>query len=85
MFENYKNSTLALLTGFILGSLNKIWPWKKVLETKIFGKKVIPVSEVNISPFQYEGDNQLLYAVLLALLGFCVIFILEKLATKSKK
>ncbi|MFC2148449.1 DUF368 domain-containing protein [Bacteroidota bacterium] len=85
MFENYKNSTLALLTGFILGSLNKIWPWKKVLETKIFGKKVIPVNEVNISPFQYEGDNQLLYAVLLALLGFCVIFILEKLATKSKK
>ncbi|WP_299161102.1 DUF368 domain-containing protein [uncultured Eudoraea sp.] len=85
MFENYRNSTLALLTGFILGSLNKIWPWKKVLETKIFGKKVIPVSEVNISPFQYEGDNQLLYAVLLALLGFCVIFILEKLATKSKK
>ena len=85
MFENYKNSTLALLTGFILGSLNKIWPWKKVLETKIFGKKVIPVNEANISPFQYEGDNQLLYAVLLALLGFCVIFILEKLATKSKK
>ncbi|MGB5460297.1 MAG: DUF368 domain-containing protein [Eudoraea sp.] len=85
MFENYKNSTLALLTGFILGSLNKIWPWKKVLETKIFGKKVIPVNEVNISPFQYEGDNQFLYAVLLALLGFCVIFILEKLATKSKK
>ncbi|MGB5609754.1 DUF368 domain-containing protein, partial [Eudoraea sp.] len=85
MFENYKNSTLALLTGFILGSLNKIWPWKKVLETKIFGKKVIPVNEVNISPFQYEGDNQLLYAVVLALLGFCVIFILEKLAVKSKK
>jgi putative membrane protein len=85
MFENYKNSTLALLTGFILGSLNKIWPWKRVLETKIFGKKVIPVNEVNISPFSFEGDNQLLYAILIALLGFCVIFILERLATTSKK
>ena len=85
MFENYKNSTLALLTGFILGSLNKIWPWKRVLETKIFGKKVIPVNEVNISPFNFEGDNQLLYAILIALLGFCVIFILERLATTSKK
>ena len=85
MFQNYKNSTLALLTGFILGSLNKIWPWKRVLETKIFGKKVIPINEVNISPFNFEGDNQLHYAILLALLGFCVIFILERLATTSKK
>ncbi len=85
MFQNYKNSTLALLTGFILGSLNKIWPWKRVLETKIFGKKVIPIDEVNISPFNFEGDNQLHYAILLALLGFCVIFILERLATTSKK
>jgi len=85
MFEHYKNSTLALLTGFILGSLNKIWPWKRVLETKIFGDKVIPVKEMNISPLQFEGENQLLYAVLLALLGFCIIFILEKLAAKSKK
>ena len=85
MFQNYKNSTLALLTGFILGSLNKIWPWKSVLETKIFGKKVIPINEVNISPLNFEGDNQLHYAILLALLGFCVIFILERLATTSKK
>jgi putative membrane protein len=85
MFEHYKNSTLALLTGFILGSLNKIWPWKRVLETKIFGDKVIPVKEINVSPLQFEGDNQLLYAVLLALFGFCIIFILEKLAAKSKK
>ncbi|WP_297792470.1 DUF368 domain-containing protein [uncultured Eudoraea sp.] len=84
MFANYKNSTLALLTGFILGSLNKIWPWKRVLETKTYGNKIIPVNEVNVSPFQFEGDNQLTYAILLALLGFCVIFILERFATKSK-
>jgi putative membrane protein len=84
MFENYKNTTLALLTGFILGSLSKIWPWKRVLETKTFGDKVIPVKEINISPFQYEGDNQLHFAILLALFGFCVIFILERIATKSK-
>src|SRR5690606_27432930 len=35
MFKNYRNTTLALLTGFILGSLNKIWPWKAVLRTKV--------------------------------------------------
>ena len=31
LFKNYKNTTLAVLTGFIFGSLNKIWPWKETL------------------------------------------------------
>lgn len=31
LFNHYKNTTLAVLTGFIFGSLNKIWPWKKTL------------------------------------------------------
>ena len=82
MFKNYKNATLAILTGFILGSLPKIWPWKKVLETKIFGEKVIPISEMNISPFAFEGDNQLIFAIVLAIIGFSLIFMLEKVASK---
>lgn len=31
-FANYKNATLAALTGFIIGSLNKIWPWRHITE-----------------------------------------------------
>ncbi len=83
MFKNYKDLTLAILTGFILGSLNKIWPWKKVLETKVFGDKIITVDEQSISPFSFEGDNQLLFAILLAVLGFSLILLLEKLASKK--
>ena len=83
MFQRFKNLTLALLTGFILGSLNKIWPWKKVLESKEIGEKVIVLKEANISPLAYDGDNQLQLAILLAILGFSVIFILEKLASKK--
>lgn len=83
MFTNYKNLTLALLTGFILGSLNKIWPWKKILETKTIGEKIMVINEKNVSPFSFEGDNQLLFGILLAILGFSLIFILEKLASKK--
>ncbi len=83
MFNNFKNITLALLTGFILGSLNKIWPWKQVLETRTFGEKIIPIKEQNISPFSFEGDNQLLYAILAAIIGFSLIFILERIASKE--
>src|SRR5690606_11890087 len=32
MFKHHKNLTLAALTGFMVGALNKIWPWKKVVE-----------------------------------------------------
>jgi len=83
MFKNFHNATLALLTGFILGSLNKIWPWKKVLETKIFDGKSIDVNFQNVLPHQFEGDPQLIASIGLAVAGFSLIFILERLATKK--
>lgn len=83
MFQHYKNLTLALLTGFIIGSLNKIWPWKKILATKTFGDKIIPIDEQSVSPYAFEGDNQLIFAILLAILGFSIIFIMEKAASKK--
>ena len=82
MFNHYKNVTLAVLTGFILGSLNKIWPWKRVLELRMIGEKEIIIDE-NVSPFAYDGDNQLLFAVLAAVVGFSLIFILERTASKK--
>ena len=78
MFRRYRNLTLALLTGFMLGSLNKIWPWKKEVASAETGTR-----EINISPFEMAGDSQLLSAIGLAILGFSVIFILEKLAAKK--
>ena len=82
MFTHYKNITLAILTGFILGSLNKIWPWKRILETKVYGDKTV-IIDTNTSPFNYDGDPQILYASVTALIGFSLIFILEKTASKK--
>lgn len=82
MFTNYKNITLALLTGFIVGSLNKIWPWKRILETKVYGDKTV-IIDTNTSPLSYEGDPQIFYAILAVLIGFSLIFILEKTASKK--
>ncbi len=84
MFNNYKNLTLAMLTGFIIGSLNKIWPWKKILETRAYGSTTLPVKEVSVSPFGYEGDPKLFAALLLATIGFSLILILERVASKNK-
>ncbi|TRZ43612.1 DUF368 domain-containing protein [Robertkochia solimangrovi] len=83
LFHRFKNITLAALTGFIFGSLNKIWPWKIVTETRIFKEKVIPISEHSVLPSQFDGDPQLFPAVLLAIGGFALIFLLERLAVKK--
>ncbi|AEH00061.1 DUF368 domain-containing protein [Lacinutrix sp. 5H-3-7-4] len=48
LFKNYNNATLALLTGFILGSLNKVWPWKKTLTVMDDASgEIIPFSAVS--------------------------------------
>ncbi len=83
LFANYRDTTLAILTGFILGSLNKIWPWKKVIETKTFGEKIIVINEQNVMPFSFEGDAQLTTAIVTAMIGFSLIFILERAASKK--
>ncbi len=83
LFANYEKPTLALLGGFVFGSLNKIWPWKKVLETAIIKDKVVTIKDVSIWPTQFEGNPQILLATVMALLGVLVILLLEKVAPKK--
>lgn len=86
MFDNHRNSTLALLTGFMLGSLNKVWPWKEVISTRIDSHGVeVPFMEKSILPTAFDGDNQLLVAILLMIAGFLTIFIVEKVGAKFSK
>lgn len=86
MFSNHKNTTLALLVGFMMGSLNKVWPWKEVLETRINSHgKTVSFLEKSILPQDFIGDAQISYALLFAILGFTVIFGMEKLAAKLGK
>ncbi len=83
LFKHYKNITLAGLTGFIIGSLNKIWPWKEVISYRINShKEKVPFNEQSISPFSYENP-QLEYAIPLMIFGFVIILILERMAEKK--
>jgi putative membrane protein len=82
MFNNHKNITLVVLTGFIAGSLNKIWPWKKVISSTNIGEKIIIIDE-STSPFAFDGDPQLTLAIIAAIIGFSLIFMLERVASKD--
>ena len=83
MFKHHKNLTLAMLTGFMIGSLNKIWPWKETLSWRTNSKGIeVPFQEQSVSPFSFEGDHQLVAALFLMTIGFLTILILEKLGSK---
>ena len=86
MFANHKNTTLTLLVGFMVGSLNKVWPWKEVLETRINSHgEVVPYIDQSILPQNFDGDPKIVMAIVLAILGFVLIFGMEKMASKLGK
>ncbi len=78
LLKKHPDTTLALLTGFMIGSLNKLWPWKEVLETRISSTgDIVPLVEQNILPAEYAGlydKDPMSGAVLLCMIaGFAII------------
>ena len=68
-----------MLAGFMLGSLNKVWPWKEVVETYTTSSgEVKPLIEQNILPNAHIAE-----AVLLMIIGFALVYFLEKLSMKG--
>ena len=88
LLARFRNVTLAVLGGFMLGSLNKIWPWKQTIETFIDRHGVErPLIEKNILPHTYEqltGSSHLVSAIALFLLGVTIVFVIEFIANKLK-
>ncbi|WP_296381655.1 DUF368 domain-containing protein [Winogradskyella sp.] len=86
MFKHQKNLTLAILTGFMIGSLNKIWPWKEILKTRINSEgEEVTLLDKSILPSSYDGNNQLLMALIFIVIGFAVILILESLGKQKNE
>ena len=82
VFKHYKNQTLALLTGFILGSLSIIWPWKKVAEKiTVNGKDKIISYDLY---FPNECNQETMLATLLIAIGILVVYSLEKFAPNKQ-
>ncbi|WP_340641901.1 DUF368 domain-containing protein [Photobacterium damselae] len=85
ILRNYRDIALTFLTGLMIGTLGKIWPWKETLTWRInsHGEQV-PLVEQNLSPFNFEhitGQPALLgYAVVAMILGIAIVWGLEKFA-----
>lgn len=90
LYKTFKNQTIAILTGFILGSLVVIWPWKisydnlgNIIPINDYGAMLTPNAKaLSFDRILPQINEHLVIAVVLAVLGFLVIYWLEKSAEK---
>lgn len=83
VLKHYKDATLALLTGFILGSLRIIWPWKEVTKSIILNGKE-KVLEYDWY-FPESMNQETLLACVAILLGIIIVYGLEKYSTNKNQ
>ena len=89
-FKNHKTKTLAILTGFMLGSLNKIWPWREPLEiiTTASGKEKV-VTERNLLPAAYEqiagNEAHLVLCIVLFVVGAVLVLGMDYFGSKKEE
>ena len=92
-FKKYPSATMALLTGFLIGSLNKVWPWQHVLETRTnskglevvkFSESVLPgtFSELD-SNFLYGTNPHVIQAVVVMVVAAGIVFLMHKFSVKE--
>lgn len=98
LFDRFKYVTYAVLTGFIIGSLNKVWPWKRPVLGQDESGKVIELTgldfdpehikiirEENLSPFHASIEQpHLVLGIGMFLLGILVIYALAKADNQMK-
>lgn len=87
LLHHFHAATIAVLAGFMLGSLNKVWPWKVATQTFIDTQGIIrPLIEKNVLPFTYLIENKaepyLIGAIGFALLGALIIILFERFFSK---
>lgn len=79
VLKKYKDETLAVLTGFIIGSLSIIWPWKEIAESIIVNGKEKVISYNSYFPSEFTTQTLLAFALMI--LAYLLVYLLE---SKSK-
>ncbi|MEE3234312.1 MAG: DUF368 domain-containing protein [Candidatus Latescibacterota bacterium] len=81
LLSRYHTVTMAFLVGLMLGSIRKIWPFRKVLEERVVGSKVLVLRDECILPSSMT--NEVWVTLLLAVGGFALVFLLERIGNRQ--
>ncbi|WP_096687021.1 DUF368 domain-containing protein [Ichthyobacterium seriolicida] len=82
MFKSYRDITLSVLTGFMIGFLNKVWPWKKKVYKGDSHPDNISFSEDLFFP-SLNSEDMLIASILIFLLGIVSIILIDRYAKKQ--
>jgi putative membrane protein len=81
LLKKYHDLMVAILTGLMLGSLRKVWPWKETLDSMVNRHgEVIPLVQRNIMPSQW--DMEILTALALMAAGLSIVLILDRMGER---
>lgn len=73
LLDRFHDATMMLLSGFMLGALVKLWPWREVLSTRVNSEgKIIPLSEWPVAPWVVESP-QITVAIMACILGMGIV------------
>lgn len=89
ILKEYRPIALALLGGFMLGSLNKVWPWKEVISFRLDSSgKQVPAIDKSVLPWDFfektGNDPQVIQAIVMMALGVFIVVLIEKIAERLK-
>ena len=90
LLGRFHDIAVALLAGFMIGSLNKIWPWKEIISTRTNSKgEEVPLVSENILPGDYMAATglqpQVTQGIIFMMLGIGIVVLLEQLASKKDR
>ena len=74
LMKEYRNETLSVLTGFMIGSLPVVYPWKEVLPGMYDYHFHLP-----------PMNNELIVAILMAIIGASLVLVLSFYLKKKEK
>jgi putative membrane protein len=74
LLNHYPQRSIAVLVGLMIGALHKVWPWQNTVADSV--KETLAVL-----PHDYNGDPQILIVITWMLIGFGILFLIERSKT----
>jgi putative membrane protein len=75
LLERYPKQIMAVLIGLMIGALHKVWPWQNEISSP---SSTIENTEAVFPNAYLTSDPQILKALLLMIIGFALLFLLER-------
>ena len=84
LLQHYHSATMAVLSGFMLGALVKLWPWKSVLSYRTNSAgELVPFIESPVWPWLHQ-EPQIILAIVAVIIGFSIVFVMDRVLRNTK-